>query len=261
MTEDSVGEPSMANQSAEGADPRKDGTARKETLAALRGEVSRLQQTASRAIMIAGAAIVVAVTSPLWSPSLLGALGTTDPVTARVLVLAVEQLRPALTSSEPFVHEITVARRIMADDREMIRALDELGGAAPIGVPTLDAVRGQFVSMANGIYAAELFRLEANGRWVDRAVVRVASVVRLHDLAQALEVSTAGPASTLLAEAAHLLARNDLAGAIAVVQRLPDRYAPMARSWLAAAQTRYKVTRVLDMLDARAARIPASLTR
>jgi hypothetical protein len=211
--------------------------------------------------MIAGAAIVVAVTSPLWAPSLLGALGTTDPATARVLVLAVEQLRPALTSSAPFEHEITVARRIMADDREMIRALDELGAAAPIGVPTLDAIRGQFVTMANGIYAAELFKLEPNGRWVERAVVRVASVVRLHDLARALEVSAAGPASTLLAEAAHQLSSNDLAGAIALVQRLPEPYAPMARPWLNAAQTRLKVARVLDMLDSRAARIPASFTR
>lgn len=249
----------MANPAPE-SEPRKDGH-RKETLAALREELTRTQQTASRAIIVAGVAILAAVTGPLWSSPLLGALGATDPATARVLVLAVEQLRPALTSSAPFEHEIMVARRIMADDREMSRALDELVAAAPVGVPTLDAVRGQFVTMANGIYAAELFKFEPNGRWVERAVVRVASVVRLHDLSKALEVNSVGPASAMLADAAHRLAQNDLAGAIAVVRGLPESYAPLARPWLNAAQARLKVTRVLEMLDSRAARIPASFTR
>lgn len=260
MTEESNQETAMATTPAESAEHRKEGH-RKETLVGLREDLTKAQQTASRAIIVAGVAILAAVTGPLWSSSLLGAVGATDPATARVLVLAVEQLRPALTSSSPFEHEIMVARRIMSDDREMTRALDELLTAAPVGVPTLDAVRGQFVTMANGIYAAELFKFEPNGRWVERAVVRVASVVRLHDLAKALEVSTAGPASTMLADAAHKMAQNDLAGAIAVVQRLPEPYAPLTRSWLNAAQARLKVARVLDMLDSRAARIPASFTR
>jgi hypothetical protein len=229
--------------------PAQGSSGRKETVTTLRKEVERLKQLSNRAMAVSIVAGAIAVTSPLWSPPLVTALGGSDPATVRMFVLAVEQLKPALASSAPFERQITVVRRVMADDREVIRALDQIAAAAPVGVPTPDLLRGQFVSVANQIFAVELFGLEPDEKWINRTVVRVASAIRLHEMARALELTTASPASALLAEAAHRLASDDLAGAVKAMERLPAPYAPLAAPWLASAKTRLTAGRVLEMLD------------
>ncbi|MBI3707053.1 MAG: hypothetical protein HY246_05170 [Proteobacteria bacterium] len=203
-----------ADESSEGpATPAQGSSGRKETVTTLRKEVDRLKQLSNRAMAVSIVAGAIAVSSPLWSPPLVAVLGGSDPATVRMFVLAVEQLKPALASSAPFERQITVVRRVMADDREVIRALDQIAAAAPVGV------------------------------------VRVASAMRLHDLARALELTTASPTSALLAEAAHRLANDDLAGAVKAMERLPAPYAPLAAPWLASAKTRLTAGRVLEMLD------------
>lgn len=225
----------------------------------LRADIDYLKNTVQLAVIGAGVAIMVAVTTPIWAPIINRALNDSDPASARVLVLAVEQLRPAISSAAPFEQQITLVRRMMADDREVIRVLEKIEAAAPHGVPSGEEIRSDFVSAANRIFVAELFRIQPDERWINRAVMAMASAMRPHDLARVLELNSGGPASALLAEAAHRLGENDLANAIRAMERLQGPYATLAAPWLAKARVRYEAGRALEMLEAlAAARLPVA---
>lgn len=235
------------------------GPAKRTSLATLREDVVYLKNTIQLAVIGAGVAVMVAVTTPIWSPMVNDAFNRgSDPASARVLVLAVEQLR-ALSSSAPFEQQMALIRRMMAGDREVIQVLDRIEAAAPHGLPPSEQVRSEFVTVANQVFVAELFRIEPDERWINRAVVRVASAMRPHELARALELNSGGSAAALLAEAAHRLSENDLANAIRAMERLQGPYAAMAAPWLSKARARYEAIRGLEMLEALAvARLPAA---
>jgi hypothetical protein len=231
----------------------------KKDMASLRADIEHLKRTVNQAVIAAGAAILVAVSGPLWAPAVTAAFGGSDPGSARVLVLAVEQLRPAISSSAPFEAQIKLVRRMMGDDREVMRILEQIETAAPQGVPSLDALRAHFVRVANQIFVAELFRIESDERWLNRAVMSVASAIRPHDLSRGLDLNGLGPSAALLTEAAHRLGQDDLPGAIRVVEQLHGSHAAMASAWLANARLRDDASRGLSMLEAlAAARLPGA---
>jgi hypothetical protein len=97
----------------------------------LRAEIASVTEMAKRAMIVAGAAVVVALLSPLWSPWLFSVVGGSDAGSARVLVIAVEQLRPAVNSSAPFERQLALVRKMMAGDRDVTRALDRVAGSRP----------------------------------------------------------------------------------------------------------------------------------
>jgi hypothetical protein len=218
--------------------------------APLRVELSRVTELANRALLVAAAAVVVALLSPLWSPWLFKAVGGSDAGSARVLVIAVEQLRPALASSSPFDRQLALVRKMMAGDREVIRALDQLAPSAESGVPTAGVVRRGFMAAANRVFVAEVLHIEPDDRWVNKAMVIAASTVRPHDVARTFNIETSGPARTIIAIAAQRLADDDLSGAIQAVESLPHSYAPLTASWLAEARQREAAARGWAALEA-----------
>lgn len=229
---------------------------------ALRSEIDYLKTTVRQAVIAGAVAIVLAVSTPIWAPTITAALNANDPASARVLVMAVEQLRPAISSSAPFEQQIALVRRMMADDREVMGVLERIEVAAPYGIPSSESVRSEFVALANQIFVVELFRVQPDERWINRALVRLASTIRPHDLAQALELSSVGPASALLAEAAHRVSQDDLGNAIRAIEHLPHPYAALASSWLVKAKIRYEAARALETLEAlAAARLPVAYRR
>lgn len=228
----------------------------------LRAEVDQLKNTVNQTMIAAAIAIVAAVSTPAWAPYVSSALNDSDPTSARVLVMAVEQLRPALNSAAPFEQQMTLIRRMLADDREVMRVLEKIEAAAPYGVPSSEEIRSGFMTTANQVFVAELFRIQPDERWLNRALVRVASAMRPHDLARSLELNSVGPASALLAEAAHRLSQDDLPNAIRAMEHLHGSYAPLAAPWLAKARVRYEAGRAFEMLEALAAtRLPAAYKR
>lgn len=211
--------------------------------APLRAELTRVTQLAQRALMVAAAAVVVALLSPLWSPWLFNAVGGSDAGSARVLVIAVEQLRPALATSAPFDRQLALVRKMMAGDREVTRALDQLAPSAARGVPSADAVRRGFMVTANRVFVAEVLDIELDERWVNRAMVIAASTMRPHDVARTFNLGQSGPASAIISIAAQRLAEDDLAGAIRAVESLPHSYRAVTEPWLDEARQRYDATR------------------
>ena len=218
--------------------------------APLRAELRRVTELAQRAMILAGAAVVVALLSPLWSPWLFNAVGGSDAGSARVLVIAVEQLRPALASSAPFDRQLALVRKMMAGDREVTRALDQLAPSAERGVPTADAVRRGFMAVANRVFVAEVLHVEPADRWVNKAMVIAASTVRPHDMARTFNIETSGPARATITIAAQRLGEDDLAGAIQAIESLPDTYRPLTEAWLVEARQRYEAARGWTTLEA-----------
>lgn len=207
--------------------------------ASLRAEIAGVTELARRAMIVAGAAVVVALLSPLWSPWLFSMVGGSDPGSARVLVIAVEQLRPAMNANAPFERQLALVRKMMAGDREVTRALDQLAPSAARGVPSADAVRSGFMAAANRVYVAEVLHINPDQRWVNKAMVVAASAVRPHDVARTLNLNSVGPATSVVTAASQRLAEDDLAGAIQAVETLPASYAALTGPWLAQARQRY----------------------
>ncbi len=230
--------------------------------APLRAEIDSITELAKRAMIVAGAAVVVALLSPLWSPWLFSVVGGSDPGSARVLVIAVEQLRPAMNSSAPFERQVALVRKMMAGDREVIRALDQIQPAAARGVPTADAVRSGFMATANRVFVAEVLHIEPDQRWVNKAMVMAASAVRPHDVARTFNLNSMGPATSIITAAAQRLREDDLGGAIQAVETLPGTYEALTGPWLAEARQRYAATNGLATLEALvASRLPGSSQR
>jgi len=228
----------------------------------VRAEIAAVMEQAKRAMIVAGVAVVVAFLSPLWSPSLFNLVGGSDAGSARVLVVALEQLRPAVNSSSPFERQLALARRMMAGDREVTRALDQLAPSAARGVPSDGSIRSGFMAAANRVFVAEILHIEPDQRWVNKAMVFAASAVRPHDVARTFNLNSVGPAASVVTAAAQRLAENDLAGAIQAVEALPASYTSLTGPWLAEARQREAAVNGLATLENLvASRLPGSSAR
>ena len=202
--------------------------------------MSRLLATASAAIVLSIAGIVIAATQPMWSPKLYG-----DSVSARIFVLSVAQLRPALESDAPFSFELATLRSIAADDTEIRKTLETIAEFSESGVPTVPQLRSAFVRLANEIMLREI--VDSNRGWFDRLMLSVASTLHLHAVTRGLE--TGDPSAQIVMRAQTALQEGDLTGAIAALGALSGRPAELAKPWIKAANARIAAIRVLKLLD------------
>jgi hypothetical protein len=197
--------------------------------------------TATRAaILLAVLSLVVAITGPLWSPTIYG-----SPDSARFMVLGVAQLRPALASNEPFRNELTLVRRVMPSQPDVNRALEKLAAYADQGVPTLPELQASFVKFANAIVLKDVVSTRSSE--FDRAVVYAAATLHLHALVHWLNDTL--PASAVVWEAKTRLDAGDLAGASAVLGKLTGPESKVAEPWIRAVQSRIAANQVLELLE------------
>jgi hypothetical protein len=197
--------------------------------------------TATRAaILLAVLSLVVAITGPLWSPTIYG-----SPDSARFMVLGVAQLRPALASNEPFRNELTLVRRVMPSQSDVNQALEKLAAYADQGVPTLPELQASFVKFANAIVLKDVVSTRSSE--FDRAVVYAAATLHLHALVHWLNDTL--PASAVVWEAKTRLDAGDLAGASAVLGKLTGPESKVAEPWIRAVQSRIAANQVLELLE------------
>jgi hypothetical protein len=206
------------------------------------------QNLAKAAFALSLVGIVAALTVPVWSPFLYG-----NPDSSRFVALGVAQLRPALERDAPFGAQLSTLRRVMPDSPELAKALGTIAVFADKGAMTLPDLRDNFNQMANEIMLGDVVR--AKRSWLDRAVVKVAATLELHEVAHRL--NDPREPSAVVWDAQTHLAAGDLAGAVDVLQALSGRPAEIAQPWIEAAHERLAADKVLAQLDSLATQLSA----
>jgi hypothetical protein len=201
---------------------------------------SRLPAVSLGAIALSVLSLVVAITGPLWSPTIYG-----NPGSEQFMVLGVAQLRPALLSNEPFRNELTLVRRVMPSQPDVNQALETLAAYADKGVPTLPELRASFVDFANAIVLEDVVGTNPGG--FERALISAAAALHLHALAHWLHDTR--PASAIVWEAKIYLDTGDLTGASAALGKLKGPEAKVAEPWIKAVQSRIAANQVLELLE------------
>jgi len=197
------------------------------------------------ALLLSVLSLVVALTGPLWSPTIYG-----SPDSARFMVLGVAQLRPALASNEPFRNELTLVRGVMPSQPDVNKALETLAAYADKGVPTLPELRASFAKCANAIVLKDVVGTTPNE--FERAVISVAATLRLHNLVHWLNdrlPEPAMPAAAIVWEAKTRLDTGDLAGASAALGKLTGPGAKVAEPWIRSVEGRIAANQVLEFLE------------
>lgn len=198
------------------------------------------ERTAIVAFLLALLSLFVAITGPLWAPTIYG-----NADSGRFMVLGVAQLRPVLASNEPFRDELTVVRRVMPSQPEVNRALETLAAYADKGVPTVPELQASFAKYANAIVLKDVFGAKPNE--FERAVISAAATLRLHALVHWLNDTL--PASAVVWEAKVRLDAGDLAGASAALGKLTGPEAEVAQPWIRAVESRIAANHVLELLE------------
>jgi hypothetical protein len=198
------------------------------------------ERIATVAFLLALLSLFVAITGPLWVPTIYG-----NADSGRFMVLGVAQLRPALASNEPFRNELTLVRRVMPSQPEVNQALETLAAYADKGVPTVPELQASFAQCANAIVLKDVFGTKPNE--LERAVISAAAMLRLHALVHWLNDTL--PASAIVWEAKTRLDSGDLAGASAALGKLTGPEAEVAQPWIRAVESRIAANHVLELLE------------
>lgn len=210
-------------------------------VAALEMRLRRLRRLTAAAIAVSVVSLVAAVTAPLWQGKVFG-----QGYAPHLLVLAAAQLRPALSGGQPFSLELSALRTVELGDTPLGRQLQEIADYAEKGVPTVAQLNTRFGRLANEVTVGG-GGLDPNPTWVEKTAAVLYYGIELNSLAHRLY----DPRETtaILWDARVHLDAGDLPGAIAVLERLTDRPAVLARPWLVDAKARVAVDRVLMQLD------------
>ncbi len=216
--------------------------------AASEASLKRVQTLATAAFVVALVGVAATLTAPVWSPKLYG-----SPDSSRFVALGVAQLRPALEQDQPFGIQLSTLRRVAPNDPALVTALGTIAVFADKGAPTVAQLRDHFIYMANEIALGDV--VGPNKTWLDRAVVKVASTLELHEMAHRLKDPRV-PSAVVWDAQAHL-ETGDLAGTVIALEGLTGHPAEVASPWIAAARERLAANKVLMQLDSLAEELAA----
>lgn len=174
------------------------------------------------------------------------------PVSARrtaALVIAVGQLRGAVSAGRPYASELDGLQAIAAPlgDGRLDSAIVALEARSLAGVPTVDDLRQRFSSLA-----ARLVRADALGPdpgWVDKTLDRLSSVVSVRRIGEIEGASV----EAKVARAEARLADGNLEGAVASLTDLQGAVSLALEVWLGDARARLAADRALAEMNERAA--------
>lgn len=167
---------------------------------------------------------------------------------AAALVVAVAQLRAALTGSGPYADELAGVRAIAGDDPESAAHLAVLAAHAETGVPTLAVLQSRFAGVATA--AVRAAGAPQGEGWVAASIRRLQGLLSWRRTGERAE--QAGGVELLLARAEVALGEGDLAGALRLLEGLDGAAAAAAADWLADARARLAADRAVAALTVRA---------
>lgn len=160
------------------------------------------------------------------------------------LIVGLQLLRSAVERGAPFVAELTAARALGAE----AAGLQPLEAAASAGLPTRAQLAQRFTALAPALMRAAPQAPAAGGGLIDRLAASAQGLVRVRPVGE-----TAGDdAGATIARAEAKLARGDLAGALADVEKLPAPVLAAAKDWVAEARARLAADNALQGLTSQA---------
>lgn len=163
------------------------------------------------------------------------------------LVLALGQLREQMARGAPYNNALTTARSLAADDQTVLQQLSALEPGADRGIPTRITLRERFDKAAAEAVRSD--RVARTSGWWRPVADRLSSLVNW----RRIDVEGDG-AEAIIARAEQRLAAEDLAGAVAEVEKLQGPAAAAMQGWLADAKARAAA-------DAATARLTAYVLR
>ncbi|MBC7952056.1 MAG: uroporphyrinogen-III synthase [Rhodospirillaceae bacterium] len=164
---------------------------------------------------------------------------------ASAMMLAVGQLREALSKAMPYDAELRAVRALGGQDADVTPALDVLKPRAISGIPTAPVLSVRFAALAPAIVRATV--LPAEQSWWRQTMDRFASLV----VVRREDGNAAGtqPAA-IVARAEAALNQGDLGGAVGEVETLTGGPADQAANWLADAKARLAADKAVSELTA-----------
>ncbi|MGB8273917.1 MAG: mitofilin family membrane protein, partial [Alphaproteobacteria bacterium] len=151
----------------------------------------------------------------------------------QALVLAVGQLREAISSGNPFRQELDGVMALGAEDEEVMRAVRPLESSASQGVSTLSELRALFPKVADAVVHADTS--QTGGRWIDTAIARAAAVVTVRKVGPDVQGTTP---EAIVARAEAKLAAGDLRSAVGELDALQGPAAAAAQDWVTGARAK-----------------------
>ncbi|HXQ67804.1 MAG TPA: uroporphyrinogen-III synthase [Alphaproteobacteria bacterium] len=162
------------------------------------------------------------------------------------LVLAIAELREALTRSLSYEKPLAAVAALAAGDGELEAAVATLKGAAATGVPTLGELSERFD--AASLAAARAAILPDRPGWIGETLARLKHLVVIRHMG---ELAGSSP-DALLSRAEVLLKAGDLAAAVAALGGLSAPAADAMKPWLEGAKARLAVDAAAAELSTRA---------
>ena len=179
------------------------------------------------------------------------------------LALAVNQLQSALAGQRPVAAELAALSEVAAGDpeaRALSAAIATLTPQAETGVPTLVELRAGFPGIARAVVAASRAEAAATAvteaasgaesettpGWLDAAMLKLSELVSVRPVGEDVEGEDA---AARVARAEAVLAKGDLAGAVAELDGLTGQAAAAAAPWLAEARARLDAEAALAALQ------------
>ena len=166
---------------------------------------------------------------------------------AAAAMLAVAQLRAALSGSGGFEAELAAVQATIDGGAPVTTALDALAPHAARGIATNAMLRARFTGLADDVVRAGYAPPE--GSWIQRTMARLAKLVTVRRTGD--DVMGAAP-EAIAARTEARLAAGDLAGAVAEAETLDGAPLAVVADWLGQAHARLAAGRALATLDARA---------
>ena len=143
------------------------------------------------------------------------AAGASDGASARALVLAVANLRQAISRDAPFEKSLETLKAVGGENPDIKTAAALLAKTARTGIPTLSTLRDRFELLAGRIVSASN-ALEERG-WMERAANRVLSLVtwrRVNEKSDSVSIDA------IVARAEARLREGDLQAAVKSLEGL-----------------------------------------
>ncbi|HUJ99808.1 MAG TPA: mitofilin family membrane protein [Stellaceae bacterium] len=182
-----------------------------------------------------------------------------DTRSDQALLLALGQLRAAVESGRPFTAELDTVKTLAHERPELTGALGTLGTSAGQGIANAASLAQRFRQDV----APSLLRAPAEPE-SDSLGARILGKLRSLVVIRRVGSGAAGssdPVSAAVAKAETALGSDDLAGAVAALEDLPEQDRAPAQSWLNAAHRRLDAEAALDQatknLTARLTAAPA----
>lgn len=159
------------------------------------------------------------------------------------LVVAVGQLRDALSRSAPFSAQLASLSSVAAGNDAVTRAIAPLTPFAETGIPTRALLSQRFSAVV--IRATKVARVSGDAGWIDRTLAELSSVVSIRRVGD--DVTGDAP-QAILARAEARVQADDLTAALVELVKLTGAPAKSAASWRHNAEARLAADKAVAAL-------------